>query len=109
MRRSRRVEALSSIAVAWVSATSQLPLHYVWSRPSLLRCQRDQAGLLDPAASAHAQLPAELERGASGCRPTSAPSVWPLAALGTRPVQWKQHRMLSRARGIALSLTEREP
>jgi hypothetical protein len=30
------------------------------------RCQRDQAGLLDPAASGHAQLPAELERLADG-------------------------------------------
>src|SRR5215472_7180956 len=36
----------------------------VWPRPSLFRRQRDRARLLDPAASADAELPAELERGA---------------------------------------------
>jgi putative SOS response-associated peptidase YedK len=37
----------------------------VWSRPPLLRCQRDQARLLDPAAPPHAEHRAELERGAN--------------------------------------------
>ena len=34
----------------------------MWTRSPLLGCQRDQACFLDPAASAHAEFPAELER-----------------------------------------------
>jgi hypothetical protein len=35
---------------------------HVWPRLPFFRCERDQARLFDPAASAHAQLPADLER-----------------------------------------------
>jgi hypothetical protein len=38
---------------------------------SLFRCQRDQACVLDPAASAYSQLPAELECGADRLAPRS--------------------------------------
>ena len=34
---------------------------YVWPRPFLLRCQRDQTRFLDPVAPPDTQLPAELE------------------------------------------------
>ena len=44
-------------------------MDHVWTRPSLLRCQRDQTCVLDPAASADSQLPAELERGADRSLP----------------------------------------
>jgi putative SOS response-associated peptidase YedK len=33
----------------------------VWPRPPLFRCQRDQAGLLDPARAAGAEFRAELD------------------------------------------------
>ena len=35
---------------------------YVWPRPSLLRCERDQTRLLDPTASADTEHCAKLER-----------------------------------------------
>jgi hypothetical protein len=47
---------------AWACARVTLCSRHVWPRPPLLRCERNQARLLDPAASAHAQLPANLER-----------------------------------------------
>jgi len=34
-----------------------LKSEHVWSRPPLLRCERNQARLLDPAASAHPNFP----------------------------------------------------
>ena len=37
-------------------------MRHLWSRPPLLRCERNQARLLDPVSSAYAQLPADLER-----------------------------------------------
>ena len=46
-------------------APNTTPLPHVWPCPPLVRCQRDQAGLLDPAASSQAQLPAGLERRAT--------------------------------------------
>ena len=48
---------------------------HVWPRPSLLRCQRDQARLLDPAASPDIEYRAELERGAD--RPAAGGSMRP--------------------------------
>jgi hypothetical protein len=41
----------------------------VWSRPPLLRRQRNQARLLDPAASADPEHRAQLERRADRPRP----------------------------------------
>jgi putative SOS response-associated peptidase YedK len=45
----------------------------VWPGSPFLRCQRDQAGLLDPAAPAHPELGAHLERRAD--RPTADRSL----------------------------------
>ena len=38
--------------LAWASTRAILSSPYVWPRPPVLRCQRDQAGLLDLAAPA---------------------------------------------------------
>jgi hypothetical protein len=48
-----------------VGARAPTPLcsPHVWPRPPVLRCQRDQTGLLDPAASTDPEHRAELERG----------------------------------------------
>src|SRR6516162_2580789 len=46
-------------------APAYLPPH-VWPCAPLFRCQRDQACLFDPAASADPELSAELERCADG-------------------------------------------
>jgi hypothetical protein len=46
---------------------------YVWSRPPLLRCQRDQAPLLDPAESPHPDPRAQLECRAN--RPAAGSSL----------------------------------
>jgi hypothetical protein len=51
------------LIASWASATAPLCSRHVWPRPPLLRCQRDQARLLDPAASPHSEHRAELERG----------------------------------------------
>jgi len=50
-----------------VGARNPAPLcsRHVWPRPSLLRCQRDQASLLHPAASPHPEHRAELARRAN--------------------------------------------
>jgi hypothetical protein len=45
-----------------MAASHALCLSHVWPRPSLLRCQRDKARLLDPAPSANAEYRTELER-----------------------------------------------
>jgi putative SOS response-associated peptidase YedK len=52
----------------------------VWPCPPLVRCERDQARLLDPAASAHPEFRGELE-----CRPADPlPAVRYDAKAGER-------------------------
>jgi putative SOS response-associated peptidase YedK len=41
----------------------------VWTRPPFLRCQRNQAGLLDPARPADSEFSAQLDRGADRLPP----------------------------------------
>src|SRR6266849_1596502 len=57
--------AASPCTAAWACPEMTLCSRHVWPRPSLLRCQRDQARLLDPAAPADPQHRAQLERGTS--------------------------------------------
>src|SRR6516225_3658589 len=59
----------SRCPASWVRVRARLLSEHVWPRPSFLRCQRDQACVLDPAASADSQLPAELECGADRLPP----------------------------------------
>jgi hypothetical protein len=47
---------------AWASSSVTPSFGHVWPGPPLFRRKRDQAGLLDTAASAHTELPADLER-----------------------------------------------
>src|SRR5216683_4635074 len=51
--------------VAWARDPVALCSHHVWPRPSLLRCERDQARLLDPTTSADPEHRAQLERRAN--------------------------------------------
>jgi hypothetical protein len=59
---------LDSVQPAWACDPTTLCSSDVRPRPYLLRCQRDQACLLDPAASTHPEFSADLERRAD--RPT---------------------------------------
>ena len=47
-----------SCPAAWARAAATLSSPYVWPRPPLLRCERDQTGLLNPTASAHPNIAA---------------------------------------------------
>src|SRR6516162_180527 len=82
---------------AWACGLAGLRSKYVWTRPSLLRCQRDQACVLDPAASPDSEFPAELECGADGPAPggplrCQGPRAQPRhAARGPRPVLGQGH------------------
>jgi hypothetical protein len=58
---------------SWVVGLARLWSKHVWPRPSLLRCQRDQTRILDPAASASAEFSAELE-----CRAEEM-TCWPVS------------------------------
>jgi ABC-type uncharacterized transport system ATPase subunit len=62
IRRLGRVSecAASAAATAWSSGWRPYLWLHMWPRSPLLGCQRDQAGLLDPAASASPELCAEL-------------------------------------------------
>src|SRR5262252_9200021 len=53
----------STVSSHWGRATDRIGWDYVWTRPALLRCQRDQARVLDSAASADSEFSAELECG----------------------------------------------
>jgi len=51
-----RVREFTEIRIkpaAWACDPAALCSRHVWPRPPVLRCQRDQARLLDPASSAH--------------------------------------------------------
>src|SRR6516162_288605 len=83
---------------AWACGLTGLRSEYVWPRPTLLRWQLDQACVLDPAASADPEFPAELERCAD--RPAPGDSLrhqgrgaqpGPVA-LGPRPVLGQGHK-----------------
>src|SRR5262249_19794854 len=71
---------------------------YVWPRPSLLRCQRDQVNLLDPARSADPKHPGQLERrtdrGSPGgpIRSEGRKAEPRRDALGARAVLGKRHQ-----------------
>src|SRR5437660_12743580 len=91
-----------SMVSSWLDPrTAAIWLGHVWTSPSFLRCQRDQACVLDPATSADAQLPAELECGADRLAPGGPLRCqgWRAqprhAAMGTRPVlgQGPQRRL----------------
>src|SRR4029077_15675812 len=56
----------STCPAALACASAPLCLRHVWPRPPVLRCQRDQARLLHPAAATDAERRAELERGPDG-------------------------------------------
>ncbi len=58
--------AVSLCPVAWACPEMTLCSRHVWPRPSLLRCQRDQARFLDPTTSADPEHRSQLERGADG-------------------------------------------
>ena len=68
-RSNRRSHHRMTSPALGLAASLGLSLDHVWPRPSFLRCQRDQACVLDPAASADSQLPAELECGADRLAP----------------------------------------
>jgi putative SOS response-associated peptidase YedK len=61
--------AASRCLAAWASEPYPLSSLHVWPRAPLVRCQRDQAGLLDTAASTDPELRAQLERGTTDLLP----------------------------------------
>src|SRR5262249_59017294 len=70
-RRGYRVSEFvgNAVVTAWACALSALCSQYVWPRPPLFRCERDQTRLLDPAAPTNPELPTELQ-----CRPLLRPT-----------------------------------
>jgi hypothetical protein len=59
----------SPCPAAWASAPAPLCSRYVWPRPSLVQCQRDQARL--PSASTDPEYRAQLKRGANRSPPAT--------------------------------------
>jgi hypothetical protein len=96
--RGERDRGARGVLITWACAPVPLCSRRVWPCPSFLRCQRDQACVLDPTPSANAEHRAQLKRGADRPSPSRPPpcegrrAQLRRDALGPGPVLGQRHQ-----------------